>query len=59
MEQSASVTHRPVLIISPFLAFHNGAMDLGDHDAGVHNVVMDIGDDFIGGHCKLGLPVNI
>ena len=58
MEQSANITHRPVLIISTFLAFHNTTMNLGDHDAGVHNVVTDIGNNYMGCYCKLGLRVN-
>ena len=45
-------------IISPFLAFHHTAVDLGDHGTRVRHAVVNIGNDSMGIYCKLGLRVN-
>ena len=71
-EESASVAHQLVLIVSPFLTFEhvtmdfgdhgmgvrNTVMDIGNHGVGVRNTMMDIGNNSMGAYCELGLHMN-
>ena len=42
------ITHRLILNIGPFLAFHHGTMDVGNNLASGRNVMMNIGNDSAG-----------
>ena len=45
---SPGVTHREIFIISPFLTFHRGAMDVRDHCASACDIVLKFGNDGAG-----------
>jgi len=50
VERSANLTHRPVLIVGPFLAIYHTAVNVENHGTGVHNAVMDVGNNYMGGY---------
>ena len=44
------VTHQQIFAITSFLAFHRGAMDVGDHGVSARNVALKFRNDGTGFH---------
>ena len=57
VERSTNVAHRPMLIVSPFMAFQHIAVDVGDHGVRVYDALVDVGYKHMSIYPELDLRV--